>query len=199
MALPRTRDKGATATRSQVLIVPTKDVKLIGLVSLHPKMAKRAVQGIPLNRVQESPLAKAADPVKAPIHDSHEHARQHALHHHPLALLDMVDFLRSALNIDPGLPVRCTIEEACFRLGNTGRIDRCAMLFTRAQMCVDTVRAVEAAKAAKAANAAKVPARRKAAPKRKPTPLKPRTRPQRTQSDLPKLVQRRSILQRLLR
>merc|ERR1719434_83446 len=90
--------------------------------------------------------------------------------------MHLAEVLRGALNIDPCLPLRCTLEEACYRLSSSGKVDKTAFLLDRARQCVEVVRAIQektaAAGAAATSNKAKAGAKPKSAAKAKPAAAK---------------------------
>ena len=152
-----------------VLVHPsTTKIKLIGLTSRHPELAKSAVTGVP---IVNTGVAKGCSLAHSAHHHHHvqtAHGADH--HHHSLTeLLDLAEILRGALKLDPCLPVRSTLEEACYLLGATHKIDRTDFLADRARQCVEIVRAIQEEKKHPAATAKPAKAGRRPAAKSKAT------------------------------
>ena len=163
----------------------------IGPCSAHPALAKLAVRAEPMHQATAPRLVQHHGPhaphhhgphaphhhgPHAPHHHGtahHHHHGPHAPHQHHQDLIDTAEFLRKALKIDASLPVRSTIEEACYRLSGlawaSGKIDKSAPIVERAMQCEQIVRERQEANRAKAEAAKNQKAKCKAAPKRKQT------------------------------
>ena len=137
----RLRDKG---------LMVLANIKLIGPATNHPELEKRAVDAVPIVAPVE-----LRPPLQSGTH--HSQTAHDRRHHSQTELINLAEILRSALEIDPRLPVRCTLEEACYRLSASGKIDKTAFLVDRAWQCVEVVRAIQEKKQKAAAAAVATP------------------------------------------